>query len=91
MYFEAILYGKYLINNVSRVKSVKQKSASNFFIHYLADCQSKNIGEGKKIWQFCVVLEKVIIECNCNICANVFKENNFIIVDIQIVLITYHF
>ena len=51
------------------------------FIHKLADCQSRNIGLGTKIWQFCVILEKAIIGENCNICANVFIENDVIIKD----------
>lgn len=26
------------------------------FIHPLADCQSADIGDGTRVWQFCVVL-----------------------------------
>ncbi len=46
------------------------------FIHPLSDVQCKNIGRGTKIWQFCVVLEKAVIGSGCNICANVFIEND---------------
>ena len=49
------------------------------FIHSLADCHSKQIGEGTKIWQFCILLENAIIGKNCNICANVFIENDVVI------------
>ena len=54
---------------------------NEFFIHKLADCQSNSIGEGTKIWQFCIILENAIIGQNCNICANVFVENDVIIKD----------
>ena len=45
-------------------------------IHNLSDVQSKNIGQGTKVWQFCVVLPKAVIGTNCNICAHCFIENN---------------
>lgn len=44
-------------------------------VHDLADCQSENVGEGTKIWQFCVILENAIIGKDCNICSHVFIEN----------------
>ncbi|MDR3243836.1 MAG: N-acetyltransferase [Elusimicrobiota bacterium] len=50
-------------------------------IHKLADVQSKNIGEGTNIWQFCIVLAGAKIGKNCNVCANVFIENDVIIGD----------
>jgi acetyltransferase-like isoleucine patch superfamily enzyme len=43
--------------------------------------QTKDIGPGTKIWQFCVVLPGAKIGKNCNICANVFIENNVVIGD----------
>jgi acetyltransferase-like isoleucine patch superfamily enzyme len=48
-------------------------------IHPLADVQSKNIGEGTRIWQFCVVFTEAKIGANCNICANVLIENDVVI------------
>jgi len=48
-------------------------------IHPLADVQSSQIGKGTKIWQFCVVLSKAQIGENCNICMNVFIENDVVI------------
>jgi UDP-2-acetamido-3-amino-2,3-dideoxy-glucuronate N-acetyltransferase len=45
-------------------------------VHRLADVQSEKIGEGTKIWQFCVVLPKAKIGKNCNICSHVFVEND---------------
>lgn len=45
-------------------------------IHSLSDVQSKNIGKGTKIWQFCVVLPNAVIGENCNICSHCFIEND---------------
>lgn len=50
-------------------------------IHPLADVQSSHIGDGTRIWQFCVVLSKAKIGKNCNICAQVLIENDVIIGD----------
>ena len=50
-------------------------------LHKLADVQSKNIGAGTNIWQFCVVLEGAKIGKNCNINASVLVENDVIIGD----------
>ncbi len=50
-------------------------------IHPLADVQSKFIGDGTNIWQFCVVLPEAQVGDNCNICAQVFIENDVIIGD----------
>ncbi len=44
-------------------------------IHPLADVQSSNIGHETNIWQFCVVLKGAVIGTNCNICSQVFIEN----------------
>lgn len=50
-------------------------------IHKLADVQSKDIGEGTNVWQFCVVLIGARIGSNCNICSHCFIENDVIIGD----------
>lgn len=50
-------------------------------LHPLSDVQTKNIGEGTRIWQFCVVLEQARIGSDCNICAQVFIENDVVIGD----------
>ena len=44
--------------------------------HPLSDVKSIKIGQGTKIWQFCVVLEGATIGQNCNINMNVFIEND---------------
>ena len=41
----------------------------------MADVQSKNIGEGTSIWQFCVVLPGAKIGSYCNVCSHCFIEN----------------
>lgn len=50
-------------------------------IHPLADVQSQQIGEGTRIWQFCVVLSQAVIGKDCNICAQVLIENDVVIGD----------
>ena len=50
-------------------------------IHPLSDVQSKNIGKGTNIWQFCVVLSDAKIGKNCNICSHCFIENDVIVGD----------
>ncbi len=49
--------------------------------HPLADVQSNDIGEGTRIWQFCVVFAGAKIGANCNICAQVLIENDVVIGD----------
>jgi len=48
-------------------------------IHRLSDVQSKSIGDGTSIWQFCVVFPEAQIGNNCNICASVLIENKVVI------------
>jgi UDP-2-acetamido-3-amino-2,3-dideoxy-glucuronate N-acetyltransferase len=45
-------------------------------IHPSSDVQSKEIGEGTRIWQYCVVLSDAKIGKNCNICAQVLIESD---------------
>lgn len=51
------------------------------FIHPLSDCQSADIGEGTRVWQYCVILPGAKIGKNCNICSHCFIENDIIIGD----------
>ncbi|TFC93281.1 N-acetyltransferase [Cryobacterium breve] len=48
-------------------------------VHPLADVQTVNIGQGTRIWQFCVVFEGAIIGQNCNICAHVLIESDVVL------------
>jgi len=50
-------------------------------IHPLSNVQSTDIGEGTTIWQYCVVLQRAHIGCNCNINCGVFIENDVIVGD----------
>ena len=45
-------------------------------IHPSADVQTSAIGDGTRIWQFCVVLAQAKIGSECNICSHVFIEND---------------
>lgn len=45
-------------------------------IHPSSDVQSKKIGKGTTVWQFCVVLPDAVIGENCNINCHVFIEND---------------
>jgi acetyltransferase-like isoleucine patch superfamily enzyme len=51
------------------------------YIHPTAEVQSKQIGEGTRIWQHCVVLAGARIGVNCNVCAFCFIENDVLIGD----------
>lgn len=51
------------------------------YIHPQSEVLTKNIGQGTKIWQFCVVLSGAIIGKYCNICSHCFLENDVIIGD----------
>lgn len=57
------------------------KAKMNYFVHPLSDVQSVQIGDGARIWQFCVVLPGAKIGANSNICANVLIENDVVIGD----------
>ena len=48
-------------------------------IHSLSDVQSTQIGHGTSVWQYCVILGGAKIGDNCNICAQVFIENDVIV------------
>ena len=50
-------------------------------IHSTAICESKQIGNGTKIWAFVHVLPGAVIGSDCNICDFVFIENQVTIGD----------
>lgn len=52
-----------------------------FFKHSHALVESENIGENTRIWAFAHVLPGARIGVECNICDNVFIENDVIIGD----------
>lgn len=51
------------------------------YINSLADVQSKQIGQGTKVWQFSVILPGATLGTNCNICAHTLIENDVVIGD----------
>ena len=53
----------------------------NYFVHPLADVQTKNIGQGTRIWQFVIVLPGAEIGAEGNICSHCFIENDVVIGD----------
>ena len=50
-------------------------------IHPTAEVQTKDVGEGTRVWQHTVVLPGAKIGRNCNICANCFIEGDVTIGD----------
>lgn len=50
-------------------------------IHPQSDVQSKDIGDDTSIWQFCIILPNARIGRNCNICAQVFIEDDVVVGD----------
>lgn len=44
------------------------------FVHASADVQTTDIGEGTRIWQFCVVMKGARIGSGCNICSHCLIE-----------------
>jgi len=51
------------------------------FIHPNSDVQSKQIGEGTRIWQYVVILPGAVIGRDGNICSHCFIENKVVIGD----------
>ena len=51
------------------------------FIHKTSDVQTTDIGEGTRIWQFCVILPGAKIGRDCNICSHCLVEGGAVIGD----------
>jgi len=51
------------------------------YLHPNSLCESKRIGNGTRVWAFAHVLEGAVVGDDCNICDNVFIENDVIIGD----------
>jgi acetyltransferase-like isoleucine patch superfamily enzyme len=49
------------------------------FIHPLSDVQTRDIGEGTRIWQFVVILKGARIGENCNICSHCLLESDVVV------------
>lgn len=62
-------------------QALSQKASQKSFAHPMSDVQSRSIGSGTKVWQFCVVLPEAQIGRDCNICSNCLIENDVIVGD----------
>lgn len=51
----------------------------NYFKHEKALVETEMIGENTRIWAFVHILPKAVIGSDCNICDNVFIENDVVI------------
>lgn len=69
------------LNGKRRKIGMRTLTRRKYQISRLAICESENIGQGTKIWAFSHVLPGAIIGRDCNICENVFIENEVIIGD----------
>lgn len=54
-------------------------SDKDYFVHSHALCESESIGKGTRVWAFAHVLPKAQLGEDCNICDQVFIENDVII------------
>lgn len=56
-------------------------NTKNYFVHSHALCESENIGKDSRIWAFAHILPGAKLGTECNVCDNVFIENDVIIGD----------
>ena len=49
---------------------------ADFFVHPLALCESKTVGDGTRIWAFAHVMPGALIGAGCNIGDHAFIEND---------------
>lgn len=54
---------------------------AEYFVHPKGLCESRHIGKDTKIWAFAHVLPEARLGVDCNICDNVFIENDVVIGD----------
>jgi acetyltransferase-like isoleucine patch superfamily enzyme len=53
----------------------------DFYVHSHALCESEKIGQNTRVWAFAHILPKAEIGSDCNVCDNVFIENDVIVGD----------
>ena len=56
-------------------------TAADYFVHERALCESPHIGKGTRVWAFAHVLPQARVGEDCNLCDNVFIENDVLIGD----------
>ena len=54
-------------------------SSSRVFVHERAICESKQVGEGTRIWAFAHVMERATVGSECNIGEGAFVENGAVV------------
>src|SRR5215831_7844094 len=54
---------------------------SKYFRHEKAIVESPNVGERTRVWAFAHILPRAVVGADCNICDNVFIENDVVIGD----------
>src|ERR1700761_3859061 len=52
-----------------------------FFVHELGRCESAHVGDGTRVWAYAHVLPGARIGADCNICDQVFIENDVVVGD----------
>lgn len=60
---------------------MEERKSEAIFVHPQGLCESKSVGPGTRVWAFAHVLPGAVIGANCNLCNNVFIENDVIIGD----------
>lgn len=63
------------------MNDVAEQSPPGVFIHPRGLCESSTVGEGTRVWAFAHVLPGARIGRGCNICDNVFVENDVVVGD----------
>lgn len=53
----------------------------DYFVHERAICESSTIGAGSRVWAFAHILPGARLGRDCNVCDNVFIENDVVIGD----------
>lgn len=56
-------------------------SPKDYFVHPQGICESEDVGAGTRIWAFAHVLPGAKLGSGCNVCDNVFIENDVVIGD----------
>lgn len=56
-------------------------SPKNYFVHPQGICESECVGAGTRIWAFAHVLPGAKLGSGCNVCDNVFIENDVVVGD----------
>lgn len=64
-----------------KILETRMVSTKQYFVHSHALCESENIGKDTRVWAFAHILPGATLGSECNVCDNVFIENDVIIGD----------